>query len=534
MKKLLILVLTLMLLISMTSVGTVSAEETAKMPFHWGFLDEPPGIDPGVSLGDTQSTMYNALFEGLISSDAEGNIIPGAAESWDVSDDMTEYTFHLRDGLKWSDGQPLTAQDFEYSWLRVITPATASAYSWFVEMFLENGSAFAAGEVEADQVGVKAIDDKTLYVKLATPASYFLQALKQGCWVPVRKDVVEANPDKWCFDKSTYISNGPYKFEEYKIGAYLTMSKNENYWNADAVQLDSLKFSFIPDSNTAYAAFEAGDVDGIAGVPAAEFVNILSTDNRLYIYDRLSFSFLRLNTKSEGLGDAKVRRAINLAFDRRGYLDGLGSITAQPALGTVPAGQILAGQDFRAVSGDNGLTETAQVEAAQQLLAEAGYPNGEGLPTYRLHCTQSNVKGAEIIQQMLKTNLGINTEICPVDDKLNFPMMVNGEYDIGFGGWGGDYEHAMTFLELFTSTAYDNCTGWANERFDELIQTARTEVDEAKALEEMVEAEHILMEESPIVTISFPSGAIMMQDYVKNWNISSLNVLNINQAYTEK
>lgn len=498
--------------------------------FHYGLTDEPPGIDPSVSQGATQSTIYAALYEGLVTSDAEGNIVPGAAESWTTNEDKTQYTFKLRDGLKWSDGQPLTASDFVYAWLRVLTPETASTYSWYVEGFLKNGSAFAAGEVTAEEVGVQAVDERTLEVTLNMPASYFLQALLQGCWLPVRQDVVEANPEKWCFDAATCITNGPFQFTEYKVGSYITAVKNENYWDADSVQIENLKFSFIKDPATALSAFQAGDVDGIGGVPATDFINLLATDQQLHTYNRLSLNFLRLNTETKGLDDARVRRAISLAFDRKGYLEGQGNLTAQPALGAVPGGLILAGEDFREASGDNGLSSAPVLEQAKALLVEAGYPDGQGLPTLRLHCAQNSLKAAEIVQQMLLTNLGIQTEIKPVDDKLNFPMMVEGQYDIAFGGWGGDYTHPMTFLSLFTSVAYDNCTRWSNAQYDELIEQAGMEVDEAKALALMVQAEHILCEESPMVPLSFPAGAIMMRDTVTNWFISSSETLYISRA----
>ncbi len=502
--------------------------------FHYAFLIEPPGIDPGVSQGSVQSTLYAALYEGLVTVDDKGNIVPGAAESWDVSEDGTEYTFHLREGLKWSDGEPLTAKDFEYSWLRALMPETASTYSWFVEMFIYNSSAFAQGEVGAEEVGIKATDDLTLEVKLNMPAAYFPQALLAGVWNPVRQDMVEADPEKWPFNAETAISNGPFKFTEYKIGSYITAVKNENYWDADSITIDNLRFSFIADENTAYNAFIAGDVDGIAGVPNTELINLLTTDDRLTAYDQLRINFLRLNNETPGLDNQQVRRAINLAIDRKSYLDGLGNITSKPILGVVPGGLILDGKDFREVSGDNGLTVTAQVEEAQALLADAGYPNGEGLPVYRLHTFENWAKDAEIIQQMLLVNLGIQTEIQSVDSKLFFPMIIDGEYDIAFGGWGGDYVHPMTFFDLFTSTAYDNATRWANPEYDDLINRARVATDEAVALDLMVQAEKILMEESPIVPLIVPASAIMIQDYVTNWFISPLDTLYISRAVVTK
>jgi len=515
-----------------TAVPPTAAPTAAPKPvsFTYAFLDEPPGIDPTVSQGNTQSTIYAALYEGLVTQDAKGNIVPAAAKSWDVSPDGLVYTFHLRDGLKWSDGKPLTASDFVYSWLRVLTPATASTYEWFVETYLKNSTEFFKGTVTGDQVGVKAADDKTLVVTLKTPASYFLQALLTGVWMPVRKDAVEANPEKWPFDAKTAISNGPFMLIEYKIGAYITAVKNPYYWDAANVKIDNLKFSFITDPNTAYSAFLAGDVDGIAGVPSSELVNLIATDDRLYTYDELRFNFLRLNVTSPGLDNKLVRRAINLAFDRKAYLSGLGLLTAQPIFGTVPSSLFLAGKNFREVSGNNGLAATAQVDAAQKMLADAGFPMGKGLPTYHLHCPDTQTKNAEILQQMLLTNLGIKTDIKCVDTKLNFPMMIDGKYDIAFGGWGGDYNHPMTFLELFTSTAYDNATRWKNPQYDDLIAQARVTTDEAKQLDLFVQAEHLLMDESPIVPISVPSGAIMMQKKVTNWFITASDTLYISRA----
>ena len=502
---------------------------------HYVFSDEPPAIDPGVSVGNTQGTIYAALFEGLVGLDNEGNIAPAAAESWTVSEDGKVYTFKLRDGLKWSDGKPVTAKNFEYSWIRVLKPETASAYSWFVEMFLAGSSEFVKGEAGAETVGVKANDDNTLVVTIKNPASYFTQALLAGCFIPVRQDVVEADPEKWALNASTSIGNGPYKLVEYKIGSYIQMEKNPNYWDAANVKLDSIKFSFIKDNNTALAAFEAGEVDGIANIPNAELIKLMTTDDRVKIFDSLAFRFLRLNTSEKGLDNAKVRKAISMAIDRQAFLEGKGDITSSPATGSVPAGIILGGQEFRKVAGDNGLTAKAQVDAAKALLSEAGYPDAKGLPTFDIHCADTAVKDAEILQEMLNSNLGIKTEIKPVDPKLNFPMMVEGKYDIAFGGWGGDYNHPMTFLELFTAKAYDNCTRWSNAEYDALIESARKEMDEKKALEMLTKAENILIEQDcPIVPLSYPSRALMMQNYVQGWYQSVSDTLYLKNAFIQE
>lgn len=510
----------------------VAAKQQA---FHYVFSDEPPAIDPGISVGNVQSTIYAALYEGLVGLDKEGKIVPAAAESWTVSEDGKIYTFKLRDGLKWSDGKPLTAKDFEYSWIRVLKPETASAYSWFVEMFLAGSSEFVKGEAGAEAVGVKALDSNTLVVTLKNPASYFTQALLAGCFLPVRQDTVEADPEKWSLNANTSIGNGPFKLTEYKIGSYLQVEKNPNYWDSANVKLDSIKFSFIKDNNTALAAFESGEVDGIDSVPNAELVKLITTDDRVKVFDALAFRFLRLNTTQKGLDNAKVRKAISLAIDRQAFLEGKGDITSSPATGCVPAGVIIDGQEFRKVSGDNGLTSKAQIEAAKALLAEAGYPDAKGLPTYSIHCADTAVKDAEILQEMLSSNIGIKTEIKPVDPKLNFPMMVEGKYDVAFGSWGGDYNHPMTFLELFTSTAYDNCTRWSNDEYDALIESARKEKDDKKVLELLTKAENIVIEQdAPIVPMSFPSRASMMQNHVKDWYKSVSETLYLKSAYIQE
>lgn len=499
--------------------------------FVFGVANEPPSIDPGKNPGATGSPMFSVLFEGLVTVDLNnGSLIPGSAESWTVSDDGTVYTFKLRENLKWSDGEPLTASDYVYSWLRVMNPATASTYTWFVNMFIKNGAAYSAGEVTAEEVGVKAIDERTLEVVLEKPATYFIQALLNPIWSPVREDVTTQYPDKWTFSANTFVSNGAYRFVEYQIGNYILVEKNEHYWNAKEETVDKIKFAILPDPNTCYAAFQTGEIQGTVDIPPADITNIMSTDSRLQVKNGLSFNFLRLNTTVEGLDNMKVRQAISLAFDRKAYLEGIGSIMATPAMGSVPAGIILDGKDFREVAGDHGLALTGKIEAAQVLLAEAGYPDGKGLPVYAIHCQDKQIKQAEILQAQLKTNLGIETTINPVDSKMFFPMMVEGNYQIGFGGWGGDYEHPMTFLELFMSNASDSCTRWANKTYDSLLEAARVELDEAKQLEMLAQAESLLIEEASIIPISFPMTAIIMQEGVTGWNYTPAQHLYLNEV----
>lgn len=523
---------------SPTPVPTVPAEETASVVtepkvFVFGATNEPPSIDPGKNPGTTGTPMFNVLSEGLVTLDMnDGAVIPGQAESWTVSDDGTVYTFTLRENLRWSNGEPLVAQDFVYSWLRVMNPATASTYSWFVNMFIKNGTQFTAGEVAAEEVGLKAIDERTLEVTLKNPSTYFIQVLYNPIWRPVREDVTTKYPDKWTFSANTYISNGPYRFVEYQIGNYIIVEKNEYYWNTKAETVDQIKFVFLPDANTCYAAFQTGEIDGTTNIPSADITSIMTTDDRLKLQEGRSFNFIRLNVSVEGLDNMKVRQAIGLAFDRQGYLEGTGALLATPAVGAVPSGIFVDGKDFRATAGDLGLTMNAQVDAARALLAEAGYPDGVGLPVFAIHCQSGQTKQAEILQSQLKANLGIETTIAPVDSKMFFPMMVQGNYQIGFGGWSGKYDHPLTYMELFMSDASDNCTRWANETFDGLLEAARVERDEAKQLELLIEAEKLLIGEAAVLPVSFPMTAIIMKQGTTGWHFTPSQHLFLSQLTT--
>lgn len=513
------------------NAGGDSGTAAGPVTFHYALSEEPNWMDPTLGSGEATSTIFNALFEGLVTADAEGNIIPAGAESWTISDDGLVYTFKLRQDAKWSDGQPVTANDYVYALQRVLDPETASMYSWFVQMFIKNSTAYSEGTVGPEELGIKAVDDYTLEYTLEHPATFFMQALLITIWLPVRQDAVESDPDRWAFNPDTCISNGPFRLKEFVTGSHMTLVKNEHYWGTDEVQIDEVKYTFMKGSTAALAAFRAGDLDGFSKVPTSDLIDLLTTDDRLHVFDRLSFNFLRLNVETKGLDDARVRRAINLGIDRQAYMDGLGSgLTNAVALGAVPEGMMLDGKDFREVSGTNGLSAEANLEEARALLEEAGYPGGEGLPVYRIHCASGSKESAEVLQEMLKVNLGIESEVYPVDDKLNWEMITRKEYDISFGGWGGDYTHPMTFLNLFTSTAFDNCTGWSNPEYDQLIADATIETDEAKQLEMLVRAEQILMEESPIIPLSIPTTTMMMQDFITGWYFSPFGVLYIRDA----
>ena len=508
--------------------------------------NEPDGIDPGITDNTFAIPILFNAFEGLVTYDAENNIIPADAESWEVSPDGLTYTFHLREGLKWSDGTPLTAQDYLYSIKRVANPMTASKYAYMVTDYVKgaqeyydllgSGTADEAAIAEAEaNLGVSAPDDLTLVITLNHTTPYFLGILSMWTYAPVQQATIEANGDSWTQSADTFISNGPFKVSEMKFGEGITLVKNENFWDAANVQLEEVEFRYILDMSTALSAFESGEIDGMMSVPSADLPRLKVESDCLTIWPAFGTTYYLLNNTVEPLNDPLVRKALNLAIDRTALIDNVMQSTDTPALALVGPGYVVDGEDFTEGRSDFGLSVTGNVEEAQQLLAEAGYPNGEGFPTLRLgYYTDTVVKKvAEALQQMYKQNLNIDLEITTADWSVYYEQVQAGDFDIAAMGWGADYLHPMSFMPLFETGSTQNYTGYSNPEYDALVEQARTEPDAKTAMDLMRQAEALLMEDYPFVPIFFRSYPMMMQTYVKGWSRSPLNYFYLQHAYVE-
>ena len=508
--------------------------------------NEPDGIDPGITDNTFAIPILFNAFEGLVTYDAENNIIPADAESWEVSPDGLTYTFHLREGLKWSDGTPLTAQDYLYSIKRVANPMTASKYAYMVTDYVKgaqeyydllgSGTADEAAIAEAEaNLGVSAPDDLTLVITLNNTTPYFLGILSMWTYAPVQQATIEANGDSWTQSADTFISNGPFKVSEMKFGEGITLVKNENFWDAANVQLEEVEFRYILDMSTALSAFESGEIDGMMSVPSADLPRLKVESDCLTIWPAFGTTYYLLNNTVEPLNDPLVRKALNLAIDRTALIDNVMQSTDTPALALVGPGYVVDGEDFTEGRSDFGLSVTGNVEEAQQLLAEAGYPNGEGFPTLRLgYYTDTVVKKvAEALQQMYKQNLNIDLEITTADWSVYYEQVQAGDFDIAAMGWGADYLHPMSFMPLFETGSTQNYTGYSNPEYDALVEQARTEPDAKTAMDLMRQAEALMMEDYPFVPIFFRSYPMMMQPYVQGWSRSPLNYFYLQHAYVE-
>ena len=307
---------------------------------------EVESIDPALNTTNDGANYLTYLFANLLRVDKEGKVAPSLAEKYEVSDDGLTWTFHLRDGLKWSDGSDLTANDFVYSWQRMIDPEVAAPYAEITLGMLE-GYEEAIGLPDADgnptidpdvtKLGVEATDDKTLVVHMSSPTPYFDKLATFPALSPVKKDVVEANPDGWTLDPKTYISSGPFKLTEWKSGSYLMLEKNENYWNKDAVKLDGIKCLLMQDQNAAFSAYESGDALMIKDIPTQE-ITTLQKRSDYHLDPQLGTYFIDLNNTLDEFKDARVRQAFSLALDRKYISETITAGTYTPASGFVSAG----------------------------------------------------------------------------------------------------------------------------------------------------------------------------------------------------
>ena len=498
---------------------------------------EPKSIDPALNTAVDGHQVIYGVFEGLCRLDERDQGIPGIAESWDISEDNLTYTFHLRDA-KWSDGQPVKASDFVYAWKRAVDPATAAEYGYQM-YYLKNGEAINNGEKPIDELGVKAIDDKTLEVTLESVTPYFLQLTAFPTYMPVREDVVSADPEGWALNMDTYIGNGPFKVQEWKHDDVLKLVKNENYYDADKVKLDGIDYVFIVEASTAVSAFESGEIDYMEAVPA-EKIAVLeeANDENFKILPYLGTYFYIFNMNQEPVNNPKVRKALSLAINRTDIVEQVTKAGQVPATGFVPKGVSMSDgtTDFQETAGDYNLPiDDSKVEEAKQLMAEAGYPDGQGFPTIELlyNTNEGHKAIAEAIQAMWKQNLGINVELRNEEWKVFQTSRNEGNYTVARHGWIGDYVDPMTFLDMWITASGNNDAKFSNPKYDELISKAKSTLGKERD-DAMLEAQAILMEELPVMPIYYYTNAILMRSTVKNAPKSITGPVNYREAYLEK
>ena len=515
-----------------TPADTATTEQKIVFALH----DVPDGLDPNITNNSFAMPFLDNCFEGLVTSNANNELVPALAEKWEVSEDGKTYTFTLKDGLKWSDGSPLTTADFMFSFERTLKPETAAQNVNMITNYVLNAQEYYEGKVTFDQVGFKAPDEKTLVIELISPTSFFIDLLALQVYVPLNKATVEANGDKWTLSADTYVVNGPFKITKLNLNEASVLTKNENYWDADSVTLEEITFRMIKDQATALIAFDSNEIDGMRSVPMADFARLKAESDELHIMPTYATTYYLINTKKAPYDNVLVRKALNLAIDRKSLIENVLQSSDMPARALLGPGYVVNGKDYIEGRSDYGIGDTANVEEARKALAEAGYPDGKGFPTLQLsYYTSPQVKLiAEALAQMFKENLNINVEISNSEWAVYFADVQAMKYEVAAMGAGADFMHPMTFLPSFTTNDYLNLSGYSNPAYDAKVNEIKTELDPVKALTLIREAEDIMMADYPFLPLYHRSSSLMMKDYVKGWSLSPLSQLSFKYAKVVK
>ncbi len=477
---------------------------------------EPGSLDPALAQGTHESWVLDHCFEGLMARDPSGKPVPGMAKEYKLADDEVTYTFTLRDDVVWSNGDPVTAHDFEYAWKRALDPELAADYA-FQLYYLKGGEAYNTGSGSVDEVGVKAIDDKTLEVVLASPTAYFLELTSFYTYYPVNKKVVEANSD-WAKNADTHVSNGPFKLTGWEHNASLTLTKSETYYNKDAVKLDGVELAMLTDENTAWQKYEGGEFDLLLPLPQSVTAMLRSQGNpELVIGGDVAIYYYNLNTRMKPFDNEKIRKALSLTIDRQTIVDKIAQGGQIPAEGVVPFGMTDEnGGEYR--NGAGKLIEY-NVEEGKKLfaegLAETGFKAEDFSKFSILYNTlEAHKKIAQAIQEMWRTNLGIEVQLENVDFQVKLDREKAGDYQISRAGWIGDYIDPMTFVDLWLSESSFNDAKYNNPEYDKLVLDSKMTSDQKIRMENMRKAEQMLMDDMPVIPIYFQTLPYAQKPYV--------------------
>ncbi len=493
---------------------------------------EPQSLDPHLVTAYTDQNILLALFEGLCALDeTSSRAVPAAAERWDVSADGLVYTFHLRAGLTWSNGEPLVAGDFVFAWRRALTPALGAEYAYLLHP-LKNAAAFNAGTVtDSAALGAEALDDRTLRLTLERPTPYLPALTANPVWFPLNPRALAATgavadrANDWT--RAHLVGNGPFAFAEWRPNAHVKVTRNLHYWDVAAVRLQAIVFVPTESPETEERNFRAGQVHLTHALPSTKLATYREQDPAALRVDPfLQTIFLRFNTTKPPFTDPRVRRALALAIDRPAITRSVLRDANPPAPHFTPPD--LAGYTARA-------NVPADFDQARALLAEAGFPGGRGLPVLSLQVRNDGQQPgmAEVLQARWAKELGVRLEIRTLEQKTWVQNQQNLDYLISGAGWIGDFADPVTFLDLFVSQGGNNWTGWADAAYDDLIARAATTPDPAARLELFQQAEARLLSEAPITPVFWGTRTYLIHPAVHGWEPALLGFHQYKKVYLQ-
>ncbi|HEY7067947.1 MAG TPA: peptide ABC transporter substrate-binding protein [Chloroflexota bacterium] len=493
-------------------------EQVVRLP-----TTEPPTLDPGLAADATSIDVISQLFEGLVMFDDQGTIHPVEAQAWQVSEDGKQYTFQLRDGLRWSNGEPVTARDYEYAWKRNVDPKTASDYANSLYP-VRNGQQIYQQGGDPNTLGVRAVDDRTLVVQLEEPAGYFLRLASTWTLFPLPRATIERYGDKWT-ETGNIVTNGPFKLESWRHDQDLTLVRNDDYWGTKPT-LQRAVYKIFPEGagEQIVAAYEAGELDMTTTnvrLPPSQ-VDRLHDDpkykNELRQFPASDTRFIVVNHRRPELRDVRVREALGISLERERLLRDVLKQPGQPATSLEPDG--IAGRKPDAWPKED-------VQRAKQLMAEAGYPDGRGFPeisfTYNTDDTWKAV--AQYLQQRWKDTLGITVRL----DNMEWKTFLKWKFETGWtergdlyrGGWVSDYEDPNNWFNMLWDSADDPTQfngGWVNPEYDALVNKARGELDEQARAALYEQADALLARDYVHIPLYYARYEVLVKPYVQNYN----------------
>ena len=505
-------------LIGCSSSLTPVDEGLEKQIFHFGNGSEPQGIDPHIVTGVPEHHILISLCEGLtIPNPFDDENLPGAAESWTVSDDGKIYVFKLRKNGRWSNGDPVTADDFVWSWQRILTASLGSQYPDML-YYLEGAQEYHTGETDDfTTVGVKALDSHTLEVKLKAPTPFFTGLLSHYSTWPVHKETVlkygtiDDRNGEWT-RPGNFVCNGAFNLKSWELNNKIVVEQNPMYWDASTVQLNEIHYYPVSNVMTEDRMFRAGQLHVTSTLPSQKCPVYIEEGNPdLRIDPYMGTYFYRLNTTNPYLNDVKVRKALAYSIDRKLIVEKVTKCGQIPAYSFTPPGS-------------NGYEPTTSIpfdpELARELLAEAGYDSENQFPKLEIlfNTNEDHRKVALTIQQMWQQNLGIEVELVNQDWKVYLSREMVGDFQVSRAGWIGDYEDPNTFLDLMRPNRGNNKTGWENQTYDALVAKANSTNDQDLRYQLLDEAEQILIENMPIIPLYTYVRSYQLSSDVKGYN----------------
>ncbi|HMI97144.1 MAG TPA: peptide ABC transporter substrate-binding protein [Micropepsaceae bacterium] len=490
------------------------AAAPGEMVLNRGNAAEPLSLDPHHAQGNWEINIIGDLMVGLTTEDADGNPIPGAAERWEESEDGITWTFHLRNHL-WSDGQPVTAQDFVFAWRRMLDPKTASNYAYFFYP-IKNAEPVNTGKMPGNALGVRAPDDKTLIVELEHPVPFLLQFMMHVTTYPLPRHVVEPKGDAWT-KPGSYVSNGPYTLTEWNPNDHVTLVKNPKFYDSANVKIDRAIFYPTTDYEAALKRLRAGELDIQDRMPSQQIGWLRANmPEVLHLNPVLNTEYLVVNQTRKPFEDPRVREALSLAVDRQTIVSKISKVGEVPAYNIVPPG--IANYPGGVFLSFKSMPFPERLKRAQELMRQAGYgPDNLLRTSLMIRSAATTARRVPVAVQQMWKQIYVDAQILQLDASIFYNRIQTGDFDVANPAWGADYNDASNFLDLLRTGNSNNYGHYHNAEFDRLLDQAGVELDLTKRGQLLAQAEDQALKDNAWIPINFWVAGALVRPYIEGW-----------------